>query len=263
MTSMTRDDFGTLMRIWRRKRGLSQLDLAMAGNVSQRHVSFLESGRARPSRPMVLNLAGRLDMPLRETNRLLLAAGFAPAYREGRLDEPSLAEARRALELILRQHEPFPCLAVDAAWNVLLANGAAQRLLGRLGVPLDPPLNLARLTLGAGGLRPYITNWAESAPAFLHRLQREAMESPACAAILAELRRDPLVAELSRRVEADIEPRPILPVSLSKEGVTLNLISMIASFGTPQDVLLQELRIESFFPADEASEQVLRALAAG
>jgi transcriptional regulator with XRE-family HTH domain len=242
---------------------LSQLDLAMAGNVSQRHVSFLESGRARPSRPMVLNLASRLDLPLRDANRLLLAAGFAPAYREGRLDEPSLAEARRALELILRQHEPFPCLVVDAAWNVLLANSAAQRLLGRLGVALDTPMNIARLTLGPEGLRPYVTNWNESAPALLHRLQREAMDSEACAAVLAELRRDPAVAQLSREIEADAAPRPILPVSLAKDGVMLNLISMIASFGTPQDVLLQELRIESFFPADEASEQVLRALAAG
>ncbi len=256
-------DFGTLMRIWRRKRGLSQLDLAMAGNVSQRHVSFLESGRSKPSRPMVLHLAAQLDLPLRDANRLLLAAGFAPAYRDSRWEAPALAEARAALELILRQHEPFPAVVVDAAWNALSANVAMQRLLGILGVILDRPLNLARLALAEGGLRPFIANWAESGAALLQRLQREALHSDACAALLAELRRDKDVAALWRDVDWDGEPRPILPVSLVKDGVVLNLISMIASFGTPQDVLLQELRIESFFPADAASEQVLRALAAG
>ena len=260
---MAVQDFGTMMRIWRRKRGLSQLDLAMAGNVSQRHVSFLESGRARPSRDMVLHLSGQLDLPLRERNRLLLAAGFAPAYRESTLDAPALAEARQALELMLRHHEPFPAVVIDSAWNVLLANGGAQRLLGLLGVALDRPLNLARLALGPDGLRPFISNWAESAPAFLHRLQREAADSEACAAVLGELRRDPTVAELWRKIEWERERKPVLPVAFAKDGVVLNLISMIASFGTPQDVTLQELRIESFFPGDAASEQMLRALAAG
>lgn len=260
---MATQEFGTLMRIWRRKRGLSQLELAMAGNVSQRHVSFLESGRARPSRDMVLHLTMQLDLPLRDRNRLLLAAGFAPAYRESTLDAPALAEARQALELMLRHHEPFPAVVIDAAWNVLLANGGARRVLGVLGVALDRPLNLARLSLGPDGLRPYIANWAESAPAFLHRLRREAADSEACAAVLAELRRDPAVAELWRSTEWDGEPKPVLPVAFAKDGFALNLVSMIASFGTPQDVTLQELRIESFFPADPASEQVLRTLAAG
>ncbi len=260
---MAAQDFGTMMRIWRRKRGLSQLDLATAGNVSQRHVSFLESGRSRPSRDMVLHLSGQLDLPLRERNRLLLAAGFAPAYRESALDAPALAEARQALELMLRHHEPFPAVVIDAAWNVLLANGGAQRLLGLLGVALDRPLNLARLSLGADGLRPFIANWAETAAPFLHRLQREAADSEACATVLGELRRDPVVADLLREVEGEREPRAVLPVTFAKDGVTLNLVTMIASFGTPQDVTLQELRIESFFPADPASEQILRSLAAG
>lgn len=260
---MAGEEFGTMMRIWRRRRGLSQLDLAMAGNVSQRHVSFLESGRAKPSRQMVLHLAAQLDLPLRESNRLLLAAGYAPAYRESTLGAPALAEARQALELLLRQHEPFPAVVVDAAWNLLLANGAAQRLLGLLGIGFNSPLNLARLTLAADGLRPFIANWDVSAPAFLHRLQREAMDSPACAAVLADLRRDPVIADLWRRVEWEAAPKPVLPVTLKKDGIALDLISMIASFGTPQDVTLQEMRIESFFPADEASERVLRQLAAG
>jgi transcriptional regulator with XRE-family HTH domain len=256
--------FGTLMRQWRRRRGLSQLDLAESGGVSQRHVSFLESGRARPSRQMVLHLAELLDMPLRERNRLLHAAGFAAAYRESRLDAPQLAEARHALDLLLKQHEPFPAVVVDAGWTVQLANRAAQRMIGfLLGPNVDPakPVNFMKLPLHPQGARPYIRNWREVAGTLLHRLQREAMDSPVAAAVLAEVRGYPDVDALWRSVDWDAEPRPLIAFAIEKDGLVLDLVTMIATFGTPQDVTLQDLRIETFLPADEASEALLRGLA--
>ncbi|WP_341913486.1 helix-turn-helix transcriptional regulator [Ferrovibrio terrae] len=257
--------FGTLMRQWRRRRGFSQLELAETGSVSQRHVSFLESGRARPSRQMVLHLAELLDMPLRERNRLLHAAGFAAAYRESGLDAPHLAEARHALDLLLKQHEPFPAVVVDAGWTVQLANQAAQRMIGfLLGAGRDParPVNFMTLPLHPNGARPYIRNWRDVAGALLHRLQREAMDSPAAAAVLAEVRGYPDVDALWRSVDWESEPRPLLTFAIEKDGLVLDLITMIATFGTPQDVTLQDLRIETFLPANAASEALLRGLAA-
>ncbi len=256
--------FGTLMRQWRRRRGLSQLDLAENGGVSQRHVSFLESGRARPSRQMVLHLAELLDMPLRERNRLLHAAGFAAAYRESKLDAPQLAEARHALDLLLKQQEPFPAVVVDAGWTVQLANQAAQRMIAfLLGPTFDPskPVNFMKLPLHPQGARPFIKNWRDVAGNLLHRLQREAMDSPAAAAVLSEVRGYPDVDALWRNVDWDSEPKPLLSFSVEKDGLALDLITMIATFGTPQDVTLQDLRIESFLPANEASETLLRGLA--
>lgn len=256
--------FGTLMRQWRRRRGFSQLELAEQGGISQRHVSFLESGRAQPSRQMVLHLSEMLDMPLRERNRLLHAAGFAAAYRESGLDAPRLAEARHALDLLLRQQEPFPAVVVDAGWTVQLANQAAQRMMAfLLGPGLDPaqPLNMMKLPLHPKALRPFMANWAEVASALLHRLQREAMDSPAAASVLAEVRAYPDVDALWRKVDWDSEPRPLLGFSVEKDGLRLDMITLIATFGTPQDVTLQDLRIESFLPANEGSEQLLRELA--
>lgn len=256
--------FGTLMRQWRRRRGLSQLDLATSGGVSQRHVSFLESGRAKPSRQMVMHLSELLDMPLRERNRLLHAAGFAAAYRESTLDAPQLVEARRALELMLRQHEPFPAVVVDAAWTVQLANQAAQRMIAfLLGGAHDAakPVNFMKLPLHPHGARPFIKNWRDVAASLVHRLQREAMDSPAAATVLAEVRGYPDVEALWRSVDWEAEPKPLLSFSIEKDGLVLDLITMIATFGTPQDVTLQDLRIETFLPADEASEQLLRGLA--
>ena len=256
--------FGTLMRQWRRRRGLSQLELAETGGVSQRHVSFLESGRARPSRQMVLHLGEMMDLPLRERNRLLHAAGFAAAYRESRLDEPQLQAARHALDLLLRQNEPFPTLVVDAGWTVQLANQAAQRMVGfLLGDRHDPaqPLNFMKLPLHPHAARPYIANWPEIASALVHRLQREAMDSPAAAAVLAEVRTYPDVDALWRNVDWDSEPQPLLSFRVEKDGLTFDLVTMIATFGTPQDVTLQDLRIETFLPADAATEHLLRSLA--
>ncbi len=260
----TTSDFGTLMRQWRRRRGLSQLALAENGDVSQRHVSFLESGRSRPSWQMVLHLCELLDLPLRERNRLLQVAGFAVVYRESRLDEPQLAEARRALDLLLHQHEPFPAVVVDAIWTMQLANQAARRMVAfLLGPAFDPeqPVNLIKLPLHPSGARSYVVNWRETAAAMLHRLQREALDNAAAAALLAEVRAYPDGDALWRNLDWEREPRPILPFTVTKDGVTLNLVTMIATFGTPQDVTLQDLRIERFLPADETTEQILRNLA--
>lgn len=259
-----RDSFGTLIRQWRRRRGMSQLELAETGGVSQRHVSFLESGRARPSRQMALHLGELLDMPLRERNRLLHAAGFAGAYRESRLDEPQLKAAKHALDLLLKQQEPFPAVVVDAGWTLQLANQAAMRMLAfLLGPRFDParPANFMKLPLHPEGARPFIANWPEVASSLLHRLQREAMDSTAAASVLAEVRRYPDVDALWRNVDWDSEPQPLITFTVAKDGLTLNLVTMIATFGTPQDVTLQDLRIESFLPADEATEQLLRSLA--
>jgi len=260
-------DFGTLMRQWRRRRGLSQLHLAENGGVSQRHVSFLESGRARPSRQMVLHLSELLDLPLRDRNRLLAAAGFAAAYRESRLDAPQLSAARMALDLLLRQQEPFPAIVVDGTWTMQLGNAAAHRMIGfLLGPGQDDstgPANMIRLPLHPKLARPWIVNWAEVAAALLHQLQREALDNPAAAALLAEVRRYPDVDALWRNLDWDSQPSPVLTFRVEKDGLVLNLVTMIATFGTPQDVTLQDLRIESFFPADAATEQVFRSLAAG
>lgn len=260
--------FGTLMRQWRRRRGLSQLELAGNGGVSQRHVSFLESGRAKPSRQMVLHLSELMDLPLRERNRLLHAAGFAAAYRESRLDEPQLLQARRALGLLLKQNEPFPAVVVDAGWTVQLVNQAAQRMLAfLLGEQFShmqgagQPVNFMKLPLHPQGTRPFIVNWREVAAALVHRLQREAMDSPAAAAVLAEVRGYPDVDALWRNVDWDSDPQPLLAFRVEKDGLALNLLTMISTFGTPQDVTLQDLRIETFLPADDATEQLLRGLA--
>ncbi len=259
-------DFGILMRQWRRRRGLSQLHLAETGGVSQRHVSFLESGRARPSRQMVLHLGELLDLPLRERNRLLTAAGFAAAYRESRLDAPQLAEARMALDLLLRQQEPFPAIVVDGTWTMQLGNRAAQRMIGFLlgpGAAGDSPANLIRLPLHPKLARPYIVNWEEVAAAMLHQLQREALDNPAAAALLAEVRRYPDVETLWRGLDWDAAPRSVLTFRVEKDGLALSLVTLIATFGTPQDVTLQDLRIESFLPADAATERIFRQLAEG
>jgi transcriptional regulator with XRE-family HTH domain len=254
--------FGTMIRQWRRRRGLSQLELAVHGGVSQRHISFLESGRARPSRQMVLHLGEMLDLPLRDRNQLLTTAGFAAAFRESRLDEPRLAEARLALDLLLRQHEPFPTMVVDATYTVQLANIAAQRMFAFLrSTPSDPeqPQNLIKATLRE--VRPYILNWSEIAVSVLHHLQREALDNPAAASLLAEVRRYPDVDALWREIDWECSPRAVLTMTVMKDGLTLNLISMIATFGTPQDVTLQDLRIETFFPADAQTEALLRGMA--
>lgn len=262
--------FGRLLRQWRAHRGASQLALATEADTSTRHLSFLETGRSRPSREMVLRLAEALDVPLRERNALLAAAGFAALYRESALDAPGLEPVSRVLGFLLESHDPFPAYLVDREWNVLRANRAAALAFGRFAgeapVWRETPPNLLRLTVHPDGLRPWILNWDEVATWLATRLQRE----------LAYAGHDP---ELAERVDAvlalaglpdgapapdpETPSRPVLPLHLKRDDLELRLFSAITTLGTPQDVTLQELRIESFFPADAASEERLRALGAG
>ncbi|WP_020648116.1 helix-turn-helix domain-containing protein [Solimonas variicoloris] len=262
-------DFGTLLRENRRARRLSQLGLALQAEVSQRHLSFLESGRAQPSRDMVLQLAETLDLPLRERNRLLLAAGYAGIYPQRPLEAPDMQPALQALDALLRHHEPYPAAVVDRAWNVLRTNAVTPRLLDALGVDAtmwhtvcgDGPRNLLKLTLHEHGLRPYIANLDEVAPPLLARTAREALEHPALAALLDEVLRYPGLPRHWRQIDLRVAPLPVLPTEFRAGTLRLRLFSMLTTFGTPLDVTTDELRVESFFPADADSETLLRTLA--
>jgi transcriptional regulator with XRE-family HTH domain len=265
--------FGGLLREWRSLRKLSQLELALQAGISQRHLSFLESGRSRPSREMVLGLCETLDVPLRERNALLAAAGFAPLYRERSLQVAEMAPVRRALELTLQHHEPYPAVVVDRDWNLVLQNNAALRFFGLLGDPAviwprtcpDGRPNVMRLTFHPEGLRPYIANWAQLGPSMLNRLRREAamLSGPhGLNALIEELLSYPGIPDQWRVADWEQPLTPILPMELQKDGLRASLFTMIAMFGTPQDITVDELRLETFFPADPATDALLQQLAA-
>lgn len=261
------DDFGRLLRDCRRGRRLSQLDLALHAEVSQRHLSFLESGRARPSREMVVQLAEALDLPLETRNRLLGAAGFAGLYPRRRLDAEAMAPVRGALERMLAVHEPFPAMVVDRAWNVVMVNRALPKLLGLIGgmeemaARVGGP-NMLRMTLHPGGLRPYITNFDEIAAHLLSRSAHEALDHPALDETLKDVLRYPGLPTRGRNVDWAVPMLPVLPTHLSIGSVSLSLITTLTSFGTPQDITADELRLENLFPADAQSEVLLRQLLA-
>jgi transcriptional regulator with XRE-family HTH domain len=254
---------GTLLRAWRQRRRRSQLDLALDAEVSQRHLSFVESGRAAPSREMVLRLSEQLEVPLRERNALLLAAGFAPPYAERPLDDPAMAAARAAVEMILRAHMPHPALAVDRHWRLVAANGALAPLLAGVAEPalLAPPVNVMRLALHPGGLAPRIANFSQWRAHLLERLRRqvEASADPVLAALLAELA---ALEAPAGGVAGQHPPGGILvPLELETAAGRLSLISTTTVFGTPAEITLSELAIEAFYPADSATAERLRRLA--
>lgn len=264
--------FGGLLREWRNLRKLSQLELALQAGISQRHLSFLESGRSRPSREMVMGLSETLDVPLRERNALLSAAGFAPLYRERSLQVSEMAPVRRALELTLKHHEPYPAVVVDRDWNLVLQNNASLRFFSLLGDPTviwprtcpDGKPNVMRLTFHPEGLRPYIANWEQLGPAMLNRLRREAamLSGPhGLSALLDELLAYPGIPDQWRVPDWERPLSPILPMTLRKDGLSCSLFTMIAMFGTPQDITVDELRLETFFPADPETDQLLQQLA--
>ncbi|MEQ8659616.1 MAG: helix-turn-helix transcriptional regulator [Gammaproteobacteria bacterium] len=264
--------FGALLRGWRATRRLSQLDLALAGTVSQRHLSFLESGRARPSRQMVLLLAEVLDVPLRQRNELLVAAGFAPYYRERALDDASMAPVNEALRRMLAHHEPFPALVCDRAYDLRMHNDAFTALLRVFGEPAAlwqaccgaATPNLLALMFHPAGARRFIRNFDELAPLVIARLEREALAFGAdVPPALAAVRADVSLGEHRQRIDPDSLPPPVLPLVLGHAGVELRLFSVISTFGTPCDVTTDEIRVEAFFPADARSEQLLGALRAG
>lgn len=255
---------GDLLREWRRRRRLSQLDLALEAEISSRHLSFLETGRSLPSRDMILRLAEQLDIPLRERNALLHAAGFAPVFRERPLADPALAAARQAVELVLKGHEPYPALAVDRHWTLVTANAAVAPLLaGAAPALLKPPVNVLRLSLHPDGLAPRIANLAEWREHLLARLRHQ-IDVTADAALfdlLRELRDYPAPAH-----DGPGEPQDyagvVVPLRLRSEGRVLSLFSTTTVFGSPVDITLSELALETFFPADAATAAALRNAAA-
>jgi transcriptional regulator with XRE-family HTH domain len=249
---------------------MSQLALAVEAEVSSRHLSFVETGRARPSRDMVVLLARVLDVPLRDRNDLLTAAGYAPIYRETSLDAPALGPVRRALDLILQQQEPYPAIVLDRHWNIVQANRATSRLLDVFADPaaaaaLGPP-NAMRLIFHPQGFRPAIVNWEATAAALIQWLHRDALGGRAdgeTRRLLEELLAYPGVPRHWRVLDLDASTAPFLPVEFRKDDLGLRFYTMLTSLGTPHDITLQELRVECFFPADEGTEETARRLAAG
>lgn len=262
--------FGDMLKAWRMARRYSQLELAEETQVSQRHLSFLESGRASPSREMVSHLARVLRVPLRECNDLLMAAGYAPLYPERALGDVDMAVIRQALESTLQHHEPYPALVVDRQWNIVLRNTAVDRLVGLLGEParvwkkVDPSggRNLMRLTLHPKGLQPLVVDWPNTACALLMRLQAEVQANPGntgLQALLAELRALPGVPSTDHpSAVAPSMQVPVLTLKLQMRGATLELFSMVCTFGTAFDLTADELRLELLFPCDEVTASFLR-----
>lgn len=263
--------FKEACRRWRQHRKLSQLELALAAGVSQRHISWLETGRSQPSREMVIRLSEAMEIPLRERNVLLQSAGYSALYTEKRLDEPAMEPVLEAVRRILDHHDPYPAVAVDRLWNVKMQNAAAGLLIGLVGDPAavmeelgeSGELNLALLSLHPEGLRRHIANWEQVAPSFVRRLRREALASG-----------DPLVHERFGRFIALAGPvadadapsaalLPVLPLEIVLGDLRLRLFGIITTLGTPQDVTADEIRVEAFHPADPATEEFLRGVAGG
>lgn len=261
-----RPAFPALLVRWRRRRGLSQLHLALAAACSQRHVSFMELGRTKPSREMVLRLAEALDVPLRRSNELLVAAGYAPVWAETDLGAQALAPIRDALDHILGQQEPFPAVVVDRRWNLLQANKGALALVEFLVGPVAPgtAINLADALVAPDVLRPHLTNWAEVVRYFLRSVEADAAADGTAetAALLERLMGYEGVRSAVSLAVSPAPDEPVLPMHFQKGATTLRLFTTIATLGTPQDITLQELRIESFFPMDAATREVFRDWAA-
>lgn len=256
-------DVGSHIREWRQRRRMTQLDLALEAEISARHLSFLETGKAQPSRDMVLNLCDRLDVPLRERNTLLLAAGFAPVFPQRPLHDPAVKHAREAIELILKGHEPYPALAIDRHWTMVSANRALAPLLAGVAAHLiEPPVNVLRLSLHPAGLAPRIANLPEWRTHIFERLRHQigVTGDEKLAALLEELKAYP--AGISRtRPAGDRYGGFVVPLQLQTPHGVLSFFSTTTVLGTPVDVTLSELAIESFFPADDATAAALRALA--
>ena len=266
-TTKTDLSFGVLLRYWRGVRRVSQLDLALDAEVSTRHLSCIETGRSQPSREMVLRLAEALRVPLRERNALLLAAGYAPLYRHTGLDARELEEASHAVELHMAQLEPYPVLVLDRHWNTLRMNAGAKRFLALFpGCDSGTPHNGVRLVFQPQGLRPFIENWELIAARIIRRVHREAADNPSDETLkrfLEELLSYPDVPSRWRMPDLDGAPPPFLTLNYKWKNSTFRFFSVLTSMGTPLDVGLQELRIESFFPADEATGTLLNRLAEG
>jgi transcriptional regulator with XRE-family HTH domain len=257
--------FGGLLKHWRARRKLSQLALAAEAGISARHLSFVETGRARPDREFVLSVSRALDVPLRARNELLTAGGFAPLYRETPLAAPEMAQVRRAVDFMLAQQEPFPAVVLDRHWNIVAANSAMGQLT-RLFLSPQAALaagapNIMRLTYHPAGLRNWIVNWEETASAYIQWLHRDLLRTgdAKTRALMDELLSYPDIPRAWLDLDLDASTLPFLAMEFRKGETRLAFFTTIASLGTPYDITLHELRVECFFPADEATERALRA----
>jgi transcriptional regulator with XRE-family HTH domain len=257
----SKSELGRLLRHWRGIRGQSQIELSLDTGVSQRHLSFIESGRSAPSRQTLVNIAQALDVPFRDRNELLVAAGFAPTYKEDTWNAEEMGSVSRALDRLLRHHEPFPAIVMDRHWNVFMRNASALRFFGAfIDLEARPePRNLLHLMFDPTAMRPFIVNWEEASKALIQRIHREAVghtlderTRELLASLLAYDDVDPALRSI--RASGTEPTLPMVPLSFQKDGHVLRYFSMITTVGTPQTITTQELRIESMFPADEATE---------
>jgi transcriptional regulator with XRE-family HTH domain len=251
---------GNLLRDWRRRRHLSQLELACDAEVSTRHLSFIETGRSQPSREMVLHLAEHLQVPIRERNSLLIAAGYAPSFKERPFEHPDLDAARKVINLLLTGHEPYPALAIDRHWNMVASNSAiAPFLIGIDPALLSPPINVLRLSLHPQGLAPRIANHAQWRAHLLSRLKRQIDVSadPVLANLFKELSEYPILRGESSDSTVDEYAGVAVPFQITTDAGVLSFLSTTTVFGTPVDITLSELALESFFPADSNSAEFL------
>ncbi|WP_395063861.1 helix-turn-helix transcriptional regulator [Paraburkholderia silvatlantica] len=262
-------ELGTLLRYWRDARGVSQLDLSLDAGISQRQISFIESGRSVPGRDTLLTLAQTLDVPLRERNALLLAAGYAPIYSEAPWNAQEMQQVVRALERVMRQHDPFPAIVMDRHWNVLMTNDAAPRFFGHFVdmAARAGPRNLLRLMFDPQGMRPFLADWENVSRSLLQRVYREAVGrviDDETRTLLDELLAYPGVPGdwKAHHGSAATPTMPVIPLSLIDDGTVLRYFSMVTSVGTPQNIAAQELRLECMFPADDATEARHRQLLA-
>lgn len=264
-TSKDAGTLGDLLRDWRSTRGKSQLDLALDADVSQRHLSFIESGRSVPGREKLLDIAEALDIPLRERNQLLLAAGYAPMFREDAWDDPQMRSITAAAKRMLKQQEPFPAILMDRYWNVLATNEASPRFFGSFidMASRTGPRNVLHLMFDPTGMRPFIRDWDKVAASLIGRVRREAVGGvldPGTRELLAALLAYP-GAPATRTAQTSGE-LPMIPLSFEKDGEMLSYFSMVSTVGTPTTVAAQELRIECMFPADDITERRHHELAA-
>jgi len=255
---MKKSELGDLLKQWRGLRGRSQLDISADTGISQRQISFIESGRSVPSRPTLIGIAQVLEIPLRERNALLLAAGYAPIYSDAAWNSDEMKSISKALQRMLTQHEPYPALVMDRYWNVILTNEAAPRFFNCfIDMAQRPaPRNLLHLMFDPKGMRPFIANWEALAKSLLQRVQREAVGH------IIDQKTKELVADLL--AYPDVEPDwkapeansalPMVPISFARDGAVLNYFSLITTVGTPQTIAAQELRVECMYPADDETE---------
>jgi DNA-binding XRE family transcriptional regulator len=259
--------FGPLLRSHRVRCAMSQEKLADTAEVSTRHLSCLETGRASPSREMVLVLASALELPLRDRNAMLAAAGFTAAYRESSLDDAAMRELDGAIGLLIAKLEPYPAIVVDRSWNVLRANAAAMRFLPVLAPPDAPPDllgNAVRAIIDPRGARPYIVNWEEVVRSIALRTRMELAHDPEGSprrVLYDEMLSHPEVREALRHAPATSAPLPFLPVHIRRDGIEARFFTMLTTLGTPMDVTAEELSVEAYFPADDATRALLESMA--